>query len=790
MPMKKLFSKFPRKGLPAALWLLIHLGIPLLLLLSFIFAGPLHINTQLLEMLPRQGRSGVLQADRILGEKSGRQAIVLAAAEAFDDAKNGAVLLYSKFVNDGIVTSPAVETVSLYFDRETINGMAAYFYDYRFVIAGKKTLELLDDGRAGEIAEDALASAYGAFNFFPLDTIEKDPFLLAGRRMEEFLSSSIMPGGGSLGLKDDVLAARINEVWYVLLRLTLSPQALSVKEAAVREIYTAAALAKETVPGLEFYFSGLPFHSYESSSSAQKEISLISTLALVIVLILFLFVFRSPLPVLLSILAAFVSLGLATAAALLVFREIHVITFVFGTTLIGTCVDYSVHFFVHWKGNSALRGGDEIRSHISKSLIMSFISTEICFFVFFLAPFPILKQFAVFSMAGILSSFLTSFCLFPLLKIPAGKRFIFTPKFLTLRRPKGIVLIAAITVVCLAVILSRGIKIENDISSLYSMSDYMLESEKRAAQVLNYGSSGFYFIVSGSSPEETLQNEEILVLRLEEEMSRGNLGSFLGTSLFVPSLKRQKQTYEAMKALLPLAGPQYAALGFPPGYSETFYDEFASGWAYCFPENAPEDVGVSNLWIGNVGEDCYSCVMPLNPGDETLFRTIAGEYDFVHFINKVKDINSDLDTLTRTMVFFFLAAYLVISIIVFMVYPGRSSLKICAVPLFLVLFTLAVLAASNIKLGFFPAAGLILVFGLGLDYIFYMTSRKFEGDNDLTSLAVLLSFLTTLLSFGALGFSSFIPVHVFGITVSAGLGAAFISAMILQNREGGDGVAG
>ena len=84
-------------------------------------------------------------------------------------------------------------------------------------------------------------------------------------------------------------------------------------------------------------------------------------------------------------------------------------------------------------------------------------------------------------------------------------------------------------------------------------------------------------------------------------------------------------------------------------------------------------------------------------------------------------------------------------------------------------------------MGFFSSAALILVFGLGLDYVFYMVARK-KGDL-LTLTAVVLSFLTTILSFGALALSSFVPVHIFGLTVLSGLSVAFISAMLLEGRK-------
>jgi predicted exporter len=795
--MKNLFSKFLKIARPGELnprepwvWLAFHLGIPLLLLFSLFVTGPVRINTLLFDMLPRSSHSrAAMEADAILAEKTGRELVILAASPDFENAKKAAALLCAEFER-----SACFEDIVLYFDADVMADFYRYLYEWRFVIAGKETLALLENGGAEEIAQDALASAYSGFNFIPLDNIESDPFLLTERRIGEFLSSSLL-AGGSLSIRDDVLAAQKDGIWYVLLRLTLAPRAVSLEsnQNAVGKIYATASDIKETIPEAAFYFSGIPFHSYESASGAQREISLISTITIIIILCMFLYAFRSFLPVFFSVMAAVVSLGLAAAAALLVFREIHIITFVFGTTLIGTCVDYSAHFFVQWKGNAVLKNSAAIRSSISKSVIMSFISTEICFCVFLFAPFPILKQFAVFSMAGLCSSFLTVFCIFPRLKIPEANKRTFSffngklflrLKNLSVHRAVRPVLTAALVLAALTALALNfsAVTIENNLSSLYTMSPGLLESEKRAAQVLNYGSSGGYFIVAGSSPEETLQNEEALIAYLEERVTHETPGSFLGTSVFVPSIKKQKETYNAMKALLPLAPAQFAYLGFPPQYAQDFERGFAASERYCLPLDAPPITGISKLWIGEKGGNYYSCVLPLKSGNEEAFRTIAKVLG-AYYLSKAKDIGRDLDTLTTTMLVFFLAAYMVISIIVCAVYPLRNSVKICALPPLLVLCTVTALAVSGIPLGFFSAAALVLVFGLGLDYIFYMTGKKHGEEKPLTSLAVVLSFLTTLLSFGALVLSSFTPAHIFGLTVSAGLGAAFIFTMLLQSRK-------
>ncbi|MDR0447408.1 MAG: hypothetical protein LBH07_01940, partial [Treponema sp.] len=161
-----------------ALWLVVHLAILLLLLLSIFIIGPVRINTMLFDMLPRPGSSkAVMEADMIFGEKNSREVIILAAAEDFEKAKNAAALLSAEYEQ-----SPDFENSTLYFDPSVMAEFSRYLYDYRFVIAGKETLALLENGEADELAADALAWAFGALNFAPLDNIENDPFLLVQRR--------------------------------------------------------------------------------------------------------------------------------------------------------------------------------------------------------------------------------------------------------------------------------------------------------------------------------------------------------------------------------------------------------------------------------------------------------------------------------------------------------------------------------------------------------------------------------------------------------------------------------
>jgi len=784
------------------LWLVFHSGLFLALGASLFFLGPVRINTGLLDMLPSSGAlQSAARADAVLGQRNSAQIVILAASGDFSAAKAGAEELYAALC----VSGDDFESLTLRADDAFLSRFRQYLYDYRFMLLDRETVELLDSGGAPVLAANALASAFGVFSLVPLDNLSGDPFLLTERSMQQFLGSPLLSSGRMAPIQD-VLAAQYEGVWYVMLRATLTPKGLALAgENAIKRIYEQGAKITKANPGLEFYYSGVPFHSWESSSNAQKEISIISGVSFAAILALFFFIFRSPVPVLASFAAAGFSIVSGAASALLFFRQVHILSFMFGTALIGTCVDYSIHFFIHRSALAVYSGGQtdtmfrklfsfkagfQARARILRGISMSFVSTVICFAALLFAPFAVLKQFAVFLITGLSSSFLTVTCLFPMIRAGTGKPFA-VPLFpfrkvpnKYLKQIRLITLFGFLSLFLVLLFINRTrIRVQNSLGDLYSMTEKLSASERIAGQVLNYGNSGWYFIVAGSDPEELLQNEEELRFALEGEIANGNLGSYMAASSFFPSRRTQLLSYRAAEKLLPLADAQFENLGFSLSAADEYRKEFALyAERFLIPaENTfPMELS-SSLWIGKVGEQYYSCVLPLHAADEGVFRKIAGERENVFFINKVKDMGEELDRLTRIMLFLFLAAFVVIAAVVRRFYPWKQTFKICAVPVFIILAVLSVLSLLDIPLGFFSAAGLLLVFGLGLDYIFYsVEAGKKDEERPLTALAIFLSFATTVLSFGALALSSFAPVHIFGVTVLSGLCAAYIFSTLLS----------
>ena len=770
-------------------WLAYHLGLFAFFALVFcINPSRISIDADLFNMFPRPfEEEGIRNADEKLTENVGQNVFILVSHQDFSKAKEAAVSVYNK-----LSASENFKSLSLYSDIDQLKEITDFVYDYRWNLLSDEDIELINsDGGAQLFAQNALAQAYSPFTILPLDNLDSDPFMLAESNLNNYLLA-VRKSGTSMYAKDGLLAASKDGVWYVMLRGILSKKGASLasKDNGIAEIYSICSPLEKD--GLKFIYSGTPFNSHQSSTEAMKEITIISTVSLLVVIILLLFVFRSPLPVIFSIISIFISIITALVATLAVFKKMHILTLVFGTSLIGSCIDYSLHFFTQWAGNPNIKSGQEIRNHLLKSLVMAIASSVLCYAILIFAPFNVLKQMSVFSLTGLLSSFLTTMAIFPYISLPEGKRVIKISKVLRETNHKrakkyfGRVAVTILFLFSIAVLLinHKNFAVKNDLSRLYTMEGRLLEDRIKAVEITKYNPSG-WFIIRGQSEEKALEVEYDLACKLNKAFD-GQLG-FISTSSFVPSIEHQKKSREACRKLLEIAPEQFENLGFDSSYTRDLIADFNQSenqFVSFANNNVPQYIAssISTAWLGLMDDGYYYTVlMPNILEDLELMRKFADENPNVFFVNKISDMGRDLDKLTLMIIKFFAIAYLLIFVMLKFFYNWKQSFKIISVPVLIVLMTAAIFSLSKIDLEFFSVTGLILVFGLGLDYIIYMMEnekKKTMDSKTLEPFATLLSFITTIISFGALSLSNFQPVHLMGLSIFIGLATAYISSML------------
>lgn len=774
---------FTKKHTFAKIWIAFHgLILAAFVLTLFIYKG-FSVDANSSTMLPsaNTSKASKIAEDAMIGNME-KSVFIIAGNKDFSKARLAAETAYTQLLEYKDCKNPKFKSLQFYVDASTVSEVQDFLSQWRVNLLSENARKRIDEDPA-VFASDSLAGIFSGFSIAGMDNLDKDPFFFDEENIREYLSV-IANTGTAMKAVDGVLANNVDGVWYVLVRGELTPAGMKMASSsnAVPDIYRIC-LALEN-DGTRFAFTGMTFDSYKGSTTASDEISVISGISIAVIVLLLLVVFKSILPIAGSVFSIAVSVIFAVFATHAVFGKIHMMALLFGTSLIGSSIDYSLHFFINWKCSKTLDTGVKIRNHLFHGLFLSLVSTLLCYILLLFAPYPMLKQVAVFSFTGILSSFLTTTGLFPLIRIPAeNKRCIpFLDRLIAKdengtgsqkkKKVIGAALIGLIasTSLCIIIFNHSKVRIQNDIGSLYKLDGRLKDDMELAHKVLDYNPS-CWLIVSGDSVQEVLENEEKIIPQLPDNC--------VAISRFIPSEKKQKKSFESAEKLLPFVDDQYEILGFEDGENENYRREFESAKnRFISPEYRMPDILSSitdMLWIGKVDDKYYSIILPSIITDEQQYIDLAASDKNVHYANRVTDISKGLDNLTRIIVILFGTALVLIFIVMKFCYSWRDTLKIISIPAMSVLVIVATFVLAELKIEFFCITGVILVLGLGLDYIIYTVQNK---GNKIETFAIALSFITTAISFGALALSSFIPIHILGLSIFSGIVTAFVCTIL------------
>ena len=787
------------------LWVAIH-AILIVLGLSV----PWKMDSDLYSILPDSDEiKNVSAAEKVLSARNMRDISVLVGHENFDVARSAAVALDSAFSGD-----TSFEETRLFVNENAMDETRDFFFNRRYTLQGREVRKILNEGDFESLKNRALQKIYGSFSMANLNHLDEDPFLLGDAAFENFVQNSPM-AKSRFSIRDSVLYAVDSGVTYVMWNAVLSEKVSSISsdDHVIARLNQVLDSLKNVQPGLLVAKSGVPFHSYESSDRAKSEIAWISGVSIVLILLLLLYVFRSTLP----IVATFSTIAIAIFTALsftwFTFGKVHVFTLVFGTSIIGVSVDYAVHFFVNWKS-----GVRNVRLSIIKGLLLGFLTTELSYIALTFAEFSLLRQMAVFSIVGLLSSFLTITLLFHAVFENANKAKTaakLEPENLPTRFPKVFLgaysklpkWAARLMFALFILALLPGLKLLNvhtDIGNFYTMNDEIKASETLTSKLNNLGVSPTYFIVEGKDENDVLEMEEQLTQRLANAENNGLLKSYLALSNIIPSEKNRIEHYvtfwklffkkwSLLNSLL-----ENSSVLIKPNVREYLNDigvENDSAFVASLNlsnnltkllslerDSLPQSVRsiMQILWIGKVGNKYYSAVIPLHVSDKFDAQKMAEGLPDVHVVNKMQNINHALTKISHVSLALVGVAYAVVFLILVIVYKFKDAVRIIRAPVLASLFAASFFGYMNIDFNFFAIVGVILTLGIGIDYALFF--KEGGRSNLTTALAIMLSAMTTLISFGSLACSAFVPVHTFGLAVLLGISCCFLISPFSAKR--------
>ena len=585
-----------------------------------------------------------------------------------------------------------------------------------------ETRGLLRAGRYREVATASAARLFGPVP--PLFSVKDDPFLLATDYVLA-LQSNLSPGWS---LRDGYPVCTRDGVHFLLVALETERLSLDAAEDLRRRVEARNATAAD---GVRIWCCGPLFHTARAATRAKTEVNVLSGVSVACVVLLGVLLFRSLrfVPQLLCAVGA--SFLVASGALFAVCPRPHVLTFVFGTTLIGLAVDYVYH---------ARAAGDVAR--VARPLGISLVTTLACFTPLLCSEVTALRQMALFTMAG-----LGTVCMTVFAWGPCGPGLPAVEEAPRARGPGRAGRWARALLLCGAALGLFRLDVSTSPAAFYRPDAYLAAGERRFLEV-GPAVGTRVALVTGDSLQACLEHEEAAGLK--------------GLSAVIPSIRRQRENAALAARLAAHEGARYAALTglrMPGGVAtNVFLDAEVAATGALKRLVAPFRLAPTRLVA-----PCPAGFVPADPHVEVLDPRTALEGLFARFLaSTCRLLGVSLGLLAVLLLAFFRKR--------FFLYVGPVLASVAA--------TGGMLGWLGIPLTSFTLLCFFVMVGLGLDYVVFHRSRPGPA----TRRTVRASFLSSLAGFGLLAFTAFPVTQAMGVTFAFGLFFAYVFSL------GGEGV--
>ncbi|MEP6506007.1 MAG: hypothetical protein ABJD97_21915, partial [Betaproteobacteria bacterium] len=592
------------------------------------------------------------------------------------------------------------------------------------------------------------------------------------------------PRDGQLALTDG------GREWVVLLRETTGPAFSLSGDAPISDaLASARAAAIAAVPGAQVLAGGVPLHAEHAASRAHLETNTIGWGSIAGVLVLAYFAFRSLWPRVLMTVSLLVGVAMALSVTSWVFGEVHLLTTVFGASLVGCAEDYGLYYFASRQGAPdapPLR----MMSTLLPGLALALLTSVLGYVALGLPPFPGLRQMALFSVVGIVGTFLTTVCWFPWIDRGAPRRTGFAdrivasfaryPRFAATRRTW--IVHAVLLVACGAGI--AALRVNDDLRQLQSSPPALIEAQREIGRLLGVASPAQFFVVRGTSADDVLQREEALKARLDARVASGELAGYRALSDWVPSQARQAADAALTKRV---EDGVIAGVDQVLGESQRRASFDAQPLTLDRWLAAPAAAAGRALWIGAVprrddGTGFASVVMLRGVRDIATLPDIARSADGlpgVRWVDQVQSVSALLGRYRHLMSLLLVAGHGAVLGVLAWRY-GRRAWRAWLPTFVATLGTLALLALFGQPLQLFNVLALALLLGIGVDYGIFLLEHDGDGS---AWLAVVLGAASTWLSFGLLALSSTPALRSFGLTLLFGILIVWFVAPCYRPRK-------
>lgn len=766
------------RGLRIRFWIWAVAMLAMLGVMGVVVVPNLQVETDVLALLPSNQDDATSEVLDRLSVSLAKRHLFLIGAKDIADAKQAAQIFASHLSASNQFAIASAE-------GNDLQGIVdSYRLHFAYLLSEGDRAKL--QAASNTLYDDAVRAAYTPSGMLRLLPLSADPLGLGS----SFLKAQL-PSMGNAQLEDGMLIVRA-DIDYVLIAADAKESVFAerAQERLVPALDAAKAAATASAKNeITVLSSGALQHAVAARQKAQQELQLIGSIEIVAVLALMFFAFGRLRPLVLGAMVLGLSAAAAMTASHFIFGRVHVLALVFGASLIGVVIDYSMHFFAdqfrisNWTPASAVK-------HVGPAILLGMVTTMVGYGGLVLMPFPGLRQIAVFCIVGIAIGCGSVLCLYPILigvcRKPLPLRALHIANALSdylLRWQWTRLKVAGLIVLAIVGVLGAvQLRVQDDIRALQASPPELMAYEQRVQALLGGGVETRFFLIQGDSEQAVLQTEERLRTQLDAVIADEKLGSYVALTRALPSEKRQRDDHELIAQRVYQNDGPFVRLMKQLGFSEqqiaTRRDEFThstpmsvNAWLASGAANA-----YRHLWLGRVGDRFASVVTLVGIRDVAALTLVGSTVPGARFVDRPLEVSNVMSryrqVTTGLLVFANLAALLVLS----RRFGWRGSIRLVLPTVAACVITIGVFGWLDIGFNLFNAFALLLVLALGIDYgIFLMHGREARST---AILSVTLSACTTLIGFGMLAFSATPFISSIGATLLLGIVCSWLFTML------------
>lgn len=765
-----------RRAAPA-LWLFFVLAIALH---QWRFWQADRLDTDLFALLPAHERTnGGDAALRGLADAASRQLVVLVGAPEWPQARRAA----ERFAAEWRALDPGLDAAPG-FDPAAAEQAVQALRPWRDRLLEPEQAARLRDTPTDVLAAQALAALHQPGLAWRLSDWAADPLGLWPQWWARRAANNpLRPREGWLALQAE------GRHWVVLARQTRGTAfSMGGDRPHSQALDTAERTVRAAEPAAEVLRAGVPLHAEAAAAQGAAEVNLIGWGSLAAVMALVWAGFRSLRPMACVALSLAVGVAVALSVTAWVFDRVHLVTLVFGASLIGVAEDFGIHYFAS-RAAAPNEPGSTLMRRLAPGMALALATSVLGYAVMAMVPFPGLRQMALFSAVGLTAAFVTVACWFPTLAgpgramTPLASRIAHSLSWLRWRPalPRSVAGWGAWALMgaLLAVGLAR-MPVRDDVRQLQSSPPELQQQQRRVQQLLHWPSPGQFFLVGAADEDALLQAEQRLTARLAALREQGLIGGWSALSDWVPPLARQREaavlTARAEAAVLADVGRQLGER-FERAAPAAGELDLAAWLAQ------PAAAALRAQWLGRQANGGVASAVLIHglerPADLPQVARAADGVPGVRWVDRVAEVSQLLARYRQAMALVLVVGFVVVGATLWMRYRRHAwrawlpSVLACAI-------SLGVLGWLGLPLQLFNVLALIILLGIGVDYGIFLLEHRADGS---AWLAVVLGAASTLLSFGLLGLSSTPALRAFGLTMAVGVCAVLLLSPLFLPRD-------